>query len=930
MAHSAQPQRLLVGNPADERLSVIQVNALRLAMVDACASMVSEGVAKGVVRQGLLSEDNFIKLESYIVGDELFARLISLIGSSNMVSVVFCPMEHTDPQFIALQQPKHLKTGILLWARPRNAGVKDHKLKRTQGEIAFVREARKHKGFYRLGLGPNFEQMQFCHSGIQPNLNYHTVGKLDRTCAHRVTSRGMCSCHAQHIRQLGRPVAILGLHANYDIKAQWLGRCLANLPQGSLAVAILDVHSTAAASDDGVVTTITDRLTSSTGDGDVVTNHLDRWSSYLDKSCHNYGLFWRKKHVSLLVHRPFENSSLRIVHVHRHKGRAKTVGKMIHTANQVAGFPITYEVAGVAFVVTLTLQQHSLCMIAGVGSKSAEDAARKITNMWRPEPSWPALTSELLKALTKEYCKISADSPISVTTVVQPLKSLVKRYSPCRDGLYVIRHRLGLKLNGVLPGVFSNNEQNELVALANRALVEHPNGDYYKWMEVMAIFIVHLRSIGMNCVEAMSSEEFLSQIDSAKRRETALRAVRLIERDDITPDSHKTKTKAFVKHELAATQTAALQAVPRAIQGPDEVTKVLLGKWCKPLSKEFARVTQEHAFAHPNHSAVYTSGMSPLRLGALFTTMVDAGMVMGVEADGSRFDAHVSLAALRAERHFKEAFGFPDDVLSLLEQQEAVSGISAHGYVYDRVASRKSGDPNTSEGNTTLNLAMHYEFMMRNFPNRLWAILALGDDIVIVMEASVWHDFDPVFYKVELEVLGFNFKLIKRSCLSRVSFCSSLFYPCFIGENPTHVLAPRPGRALVKWGLTYQDTAKISKERAIMRGNALSLMPHALAVPVLKECVLKAVGKDSDPCVWDDEWAWRALNASRKDLEFNMKFVTLTLKANGMDLTPVWEDMIWANYGMKPKEMKDAWNGTQQQRDELLLHLLAMEAEEAW
>jgi hypothetical protein len=134
----------------------------------------------------------------------------------------------------------------------------------------------------------------------------------------------------------------------------------------------------------------------------------------------------------------------------------------------------------------------------------------------------------------------------------------------------------------------------------------------------------------------------------------------------------------------------------------------------------------------------------------------------------------------------------------------------------------------------------------------------------------------------------------------------------------TLALAPRPGRSVAKWGLTVKPKMKTEKDRAIMRGNALSLMPQAQAVPILWTLVKRARGKPGSRTTWNQDWTWKALAASEEDLEQG-KWPDYKPDLQGIN------ELLNANYSMTYKQIVDFYK---RDSNACLEYLLKCEAEE--
>jgi hypothetical protein len=188
------------------------------------------------------------------------------------------------------------------------------------------------------------------------------------------------------------------------------------------------------------------------------------------------------------------------------------------------------------------------------------------------------------------------------------------------------------------------------------------------------------------------------------------------------------------------------------------------------------------------------------------------------ENDFSRFDRTISSRALDVERRIYEGCGLSGPALQVFLRQYNTCGVGAHNISYDINATRKSGDPNTTIGNSIINLLVStfaatkaMGFGIKRDPSTIVNLLVGGDDSIVQpyfpLDADV---FEHVFVQ-----LGFSPKLVSTS-YPEVSFFSARFLPTSTG----YVLTPKLGRVLAKCGHSVQPQNNVKGWlQGVARGN---------------------------------------------------------------------------------------------------------------
>jgi hypothetical protein len=180
----------------------------------------------------------------------------------------------------------------------------------------------------------------------------------------------------------------------------------------------------------------------------------------------------------------------------------------------------------------------------------------------------------------------------------------------------------------------------------------------------------------------------------------------------------------------------------------------------------------------------------------------------------------------------------------VFERQKQTVGFTAHGVKYKVPYTRKSGDPNTSCGNSIIN-AMCAKFIFSNVLHIGNHMLVQGDDnLIVVRKLFSNSELREIEFQIRrwYQALGLVVKLKTSTRWSDVEFCSALFWPVEGG----FVLGPKPGRRLPKMGFSLKQLNK-----GQVKGMFLGAVKEAGYIPVLGEYVkfclkqLKTVKKEN-------------------------------------------------------------------------------------
>jgi hypothetical protein len=332
---------------------------------------------------------------------------------------------------------------------------------------------------------------------------------------------------------------------------------------------------------------------------------------------------------------------------------------------------------------------------------------------------------------------------------------------------------------------------------------------------------------------------------------------------------HKySRRKAFVKADETL-QADKWDACPRLIQAATDEANLLLGPSMWLFSKEFAKEYRPH-----NSPWCYASGLNPYQIGNWFGHSLNQGFsVCAIEIDYSGWDGSLCHAALSEEAKMYDRCGLPNYALAVVRGQVRARGRTRCGISYHTRQGRKSGDPNTSVGNSMINIGVH-AFLLEELLGLagLYQGIVLGDDALILLSVELPPGVTPFWITEQLAKLGLIAKVIVRYGIDvyKSTFCSSLFWPCSppeseemdgLDEFTGYVLAPKPGRVLSKFAIFSEKRHGNQPEsyyKRLAKGVAYS-MQHAKCVPGLLDLLANCESYEGDAIVTT---SWNACNVS--------------------------------------------------------------------
>lgn len=325
--------------------------------------------------------------------------------------------------------------------------------------------------------------------------------------------------------------------------------------------------------------------------------------------------------------------------------------------------------------------------------------------------------------------------------------------------------------------VHANSTANCLKSLAERVLGGFHEGVFIRTPHPKEIVDEHMSAVRTGVLRhigtfqpKMTHQAYARALVGSKRAVAERAALSLMERALADNDAN---LSSFVKKEKSKPGS-----LPRLIQPRGARFNVSLGSWLRPVEHRIYR-----AFEKSRGYTVVHKHLNPEQRAHVFKDNFDAfdNPVM-IGLDASRFDKHVSPAALKFEASFYTGiYGNDPELVRLLNMQRRNKGFinteDGDTIEYEVVGSRMSGDVNTSLGNVIImtTLVLAYADML-SIKIRL---ANDGDDCVVFLEQCDLERFSFGLAAWFLEK-GFPLTIEKPVySLEEVEFCQC--NPMYIG-----------------------------------------------------------------------------------------------------------------------------------------------------
>lgn len=391
--------------------------------------------------------------------------------------------------------------------------------------------------------------------------------------------------------------------------------------------------------------------------------------------------------------------------------------------------------------------------------------------------------------------------------------------------------RAGPLTFGTPPRLVENTDWDLTNTLNKRCRVESPPIDLTRW-SALQLFALEM-SEAMPQAVPYSTDEFLETItDVGKRKNLA----------EARPEDMRRAGQVFVKREKVSSfgylEEGSHKA--RVVFTRNAYYQREVGRYTKAYSKDLAAwsMTTPH---------VWTYGWNAEEVGSINPGQYPWAM----EGDMSAFDARITTPHLKLELDMYGAVGFGADALELMARGFDCKMQSRIGKV-DAGVQRRSGDPNTSLGNSLLNMVITTHILQMNYGTRSYAatcermlengtkFFVMGDDIIMVSRTPVYIDFAAEYAKY-----GLVHKPVVRvgADTSFTSYLSGLFYP----TRDAVVWGPQPAAITRAFWYDRSPTTSEHKVRAIARADALNRYRACGFIPVLSAAcsrVLEVTARD--------------------------------------------------------------------------------------
>jgi len=314
-----------------------------------------------------------------------------------------------------------------------------------------------------------------------------------------------------------------------------------------------------------------------------------------------------------------------------------------------------------------------------------------------------------------------------------------------------------------------------------------------------------------------------SQYPLAQQRRNVL-ALEDIQSGRIRPNDWT--VRSFVKVERIPTQLESLidkLKVPRLIQGRSDVAKVIAGPWLSKFGKALGQLDTT--------TVTYGGGLTIAGLGR-WATEAELDSLVPLAFDGKRWDSCMGPGQLAFLRKVYKRAGCPDEVMTFLNARcQEIVGATSKGIKYGRLAQVSSGDPDTSCGNSLINM-VGWRFVLAQILTKetlgSCRVLVMGDDSVVAVP-----NFVVAKVRARAPELWYELGVIMEESLFSgdwdiVEFCSGHFWQ----HDRSRIFGPKPGRVIGKTFWCLHNYNK-NKQKKWLRGLCLGLQLISGHVPIL-------------------------------------------------------------------------------------------------
>lgn len=407
-----------------------------------------------------------------------------------------------------------------------------------------------------------------------------------------------------------------------------------------------------------------------------------------------------------------------------------------------------------------------------------------------------------------------ADHPVKTKDI--PCNGLTyRRWNYVCKPMFGVRSYFGVK--GCIPTVYRGCWHNEKLSMDGRVFKELPqDASHEAYWNIVANWNVisrnHCDFLAKRIRRVARPYDFKAWAASfpPRRRDELLECKKHFEYARLI----KPRAKSFIKKELAVKNTDDLVFKdPRFIQGCPLEMSVTCGPWIRKLAKKVRRRLMPKRCLPSEilegRQIIYTCGLSCEEVGAWFgkgidliTSMLEPGeKLVFLEDDQSRFDLHLGQGPFAFLDKMYERL-LPKKVCRILKRGMETAGTTNLGTKYEVAYTMQSGWPDTSLGDTLVNVAMKMEIHGRG---RKWLSIVCGDDsVTITTDWEVNRIGGHEGLVNRYTGYGMEVEAIIQGHPLDVGFCSGRFHPC----NGSYVLMPKAGKLLAKLFWDIRDRSK--------------------------------------------------------------------------------------------------------------------------
>lgn len=425
-----------------------------------------------------------------------------------------------------------------------------------------------------------------------------------------------------------------------------------------------------------------------------------------------------------------------------------------------------------------------------------------------------------------------------------------EKYERNTDGVLAV----GICFCTAVPGVFSTSQNNLIKGLTSRVLLEiaPPELEYFDVFHYYTMIQLEY-TVDANIVQPITREytytvDFLTytavwtpyELDDydgyikrfiPSKRNALNKAIESF----LDGDEDGFYYKCFIKREkqMLFTKSRYVPAKPRVIQGVCPHAKAAFGLWFVNYSL-YLKFTW-----NINNQIWYCCGATTDEFKYWINYHIDrlggADNVYVFCTDFSKYDVTQGELMIKSENQWYKMLGFCNlpGANEFLEQR-LYARVYGKGVKFSVPGTRKSGDNDTSSGNTrTTGMVMSFFLLLQKIKE--YAMVVLGDDNFCLIPRRYINSF-MIFKQRFIEHcrrLGFIAKVQIEKVIIKAEFISCRFYPTSDG----FIIGKKPGNVLTKLGwILKKATTKYTREYAnsLLLAIIKSYLPTATHVPFLR------------------------------------------------------------------------------------------------